>query len=251
MNESPPDQKLMNKGTKIKELERIKFNLKKKRYKLNLPDDREIPVRFESRFENANLKKAVQVSSTEYNLLLTYDHNTTGHTQWFYFKITSKLKAGTEITFNILNLMKPDSLYNYGMLPCVFSEAQYKENCTGWHRACHNVSYKRNDILRNKAKPPPEGVKSESKLAQYYFFTLSFTYKLTHDNDEVSFAHAVPYTYSGHLLPFLDELAREEKYHDFLRIGTLWKTLARNDCKMMIITENIRTYRDCNEELKW
>ena len=97
----------------------------KGRYKLVIPSDDEIPVRFESRFENGNLKKAVKVSETEYNLILNFDYNTDGHTQWYYFKIFSKLAAGnsdlsslgTKVKFNILNLMKPDSLYNYGMKP--------------------------------------------------------------------------------------------------------------------------------------
>lgn len=66
----------------------------KGRYKLVIPNNDEIPVRFESRFENGNLKKAVKVSDTEYNLILNFDYNTDGHTQWYYFKIFSKLKAG-------------------------------------------------------------------------------------------------------------------------------------------------------------
>ena len=66
----------------------------KGRYKLFIPNNDEIPVRFESRFENGNLKKAVKVSDTEYNLILNFDYNTDGHTQWYYFKIFSKLKAG-------------------------------------------------------------------------------------------------------------------------------------------------------------
>ena len=57
------------------------------------------------------------MTATEYNLLLSFDHNTSGHTQWFYFKIRASLPVGTKIRFHILNLMKPDSLYNYGMKP--------------------------------------------------------------------------------------------------------------------------------------
>jgi len=82
-----------------------------------LPEDELLKVRFESRFESGNLKKAIKVSDNEYNLLLNYDYNTNGHTQWYYFNVMSKLPAGTRIKFNILNLMKPDSLYNYGMKP--------------------------------------------------------------------------------------------------------------------------------------
>lgn len=66
----------------------------KKSYKLTLPPQEEMKVRFESRFENGNLRKAIKVSDSEYNLVLSYDYNTSGHTQWFYFKMHTKLSAG-------------------------------------------------------------------------------------------------------------------------------------------------------------
>ena len=116
-------------------------------YKLWIPEE-EIWVRFESRFENGNLKKAIKVSDTEYNLFLSYDYNTNGHTQWFYFKVISSLPAGTKLKFNILNLMKPDSLYNDGMKPWVLSQKHEVETGIGWHRECDNVSYKANEILK-------------------------------------------------------------------------------------------------------
>ena len=169
------------------------------------------------------------MSPTEYNLILNYDYNTSGHTQWFYFKVLSKLAAGTKVRLNILNLMKPDSLYNYGMKPCVKSKKHEEQQGVGWHRDCEEISYKRNDILRDRSKVPSESLKSNYKLAQYYFFTLSFTYTLLYDNDEVSFAHAVPYTYNGDLNTFLTRIGNTTEYHPFLRIGTLCKTLARND----------------------
>jgi hypothetical protein len=42
---------------------------------------------FDSRFENANLRRAIKVNNVEYNLWLENDVNTKGHTQWFYFKV--------------------------------------------------------------------------------------------------------------------------------------------------------------------
>jgi hypothetical protein len=147
--------------------------------------------------------------------------------------------------------MKPDSLYNYGMKPWVKSKTQEQDKSIGWHRDWTDISYTRNEILLNRLKLPPENMKSNSRLAQYYFFTLSFTYELKYDNDEVSFAHAIPYTYNDHLQPFLNEIGQEKKYHSYLRIGTLCKTLARNDWKMLTITDKVKSYRDCNQELKW
>src|SRR3989338_6581077 len=40
---------------------------------------------FESRFESGNLRRAIQVYEREYDLILKFDVNTRGHTQWFYF----------------------------------------------------------------------------------------------------------------------------------------------------------------------
>jgi hypothetical protein len=61
-----------------------------------------------------------QVHRFEYDLVLHPDVNTRGHTQWFYFAV-SNTRAGTRYKFNIINLMKDDSLYNDGMLPLVHS----------------------------------------------------------------------------------------------------------------------------------
>jgi hypothetical protein len=89
-----------------------------------------------------------------------------------------------------------------------------------------------------------------NKLARYYY-TLSFTYTLRYDSDTLYFAHSYPYTYSNHLVPFLDTISKNVEYNDFLRVGTLCHTFARNRCKMLTITENVKFYRNCNEELEW
>lgn len=52
----------------------------------------------------------------EYDLLLKYDYNTKANTQWYYFSV-SNTREGKTYRFNIVNMMKPDSLYNYGMRP--------------------------------------------------------------------------------------------------------------------------------------
>jgi hypothetical protein len=59
-------------------------------------------------------------SSTEYDLILQNDLNSKGNTQWFYFTVVN-LPQNVEITFNIVNLLKSDSLFNYGMQPVVLS----------------------------------------------------------------------------------------------------------------------------------
>ena len=75
---------------------------------------------FESRFESGNLAAATKVSDNDYHLLLQNDVNTGGHTQWFFFRVQNVIKGETR--FNMLNLCKPDSLYNEGMKILVYSE---------------------------------------------------------------------------------------------------------------------------------
>lgn len=87
---------------------------------------------------------------------------------------------------------------------------------------------------------------------------------MKYDEDTVYFAHAVPYTYNYDLIPFLNKLSwnqplndensesltnetnisKDNDYSDFLRVGTLCKTLAGNHLKTITITDNIQTYRD-------
>ena len=66
---------------------------------------------FESRFETGNLLAAMKVSDNEYDLVLQNDINTNGHTQWFFFRV-GNTRRNLSVKFNILNLAKPDSLYN-------------------------------------------------------------------------------------------------------------------------------------------
>jgi len=75
---------------------------------------------FESRFESGNLRKAVKISDTEYDLYLKNDYGTNGFTQWYYFRVSNTRKDRV-YRFNIVNLMKPDSNYNQGMKPLIYS----------------------------------------------------------------------------------------------------------------------------------
>lgn len=80
---------------------------------------------FEGRFETGNLRRAIQILEYEYQIILRADWNTTSHTQWYYFSVANTRKD-VEYKFMIINLMKPDSLYNSGMKPLFYSEKQAK-----------------------------------------------------------------------------------------------------------------------------
>jgi hypothetical protein len=90
-------------------------------YKLKGPADQTLI--FESRFESGNLRRAVKISDNEYDLYLKNDYGTNGYTQWFFFKV-SNTRADRTYRFNIVNFMKPDSNYNQGMRPLIYSTRQ-------------------------------------------------------------------------------------------------------------------------------
>ena len=51
----------------------------------------------------------------EYELVLKTDLYTARHTQWYYFRVRNA-QPGVTYKFKIVNLLKRDSLYNYGEL---------------------------------------------------------------------------------------------------------------------------------------
>ena len=69
----------------------------------------------------------------EYDLKLQWDVNTRGNTQWFYFSIENH-QTNTPYIFRILNLTKPDSLYNQGMQPLIYSTKEFTKCQAGWKR---------------------------------------------------------------------------------------------------------------------
>ncbi len=103
---------------------------------------------FDSHFESGNLFSAFRVWPEEphnimtgerrqvYDLYMHNDVNTSQHTQWFYFGV-SGATAGTTVTFFVRNYSKPDSMFNEGMRPLLYSAKSGK----GWVRAGNNICY--------------------------------------------------------------------------------------------------------------
>nr|KAG5693866.1 hypothetical protein BaRGS_009922 [Batillaria attramentaria] len=112
---------------------------------VDLESDNDTTLLFESRFESGNLAKAVKVGEYDYELWLRYDLYTNKHTQWFYFRIMN-MRPNVQYRFTIVNFLKPDSLYNFGMRPCMYSEKEAQHNKVGWIRAGQNIKYYRNNL---------------------------------------------------------------------------------------------------------
>ena len=48
-------------------------------------------------------------------------HTKTPPPQWYYFAV-GHMRSDVDYTFNMVNLVKPDSLYNAGMRPALYSK---------------------------------------------------------------------------------------------------------------------------------
>ena len=99
-----------------------------------------------------------------------------GNTQWFYFGVTN-MRNDVEYKFNIVNLVKPDSLYNVGARPLIFS-AMAKGS---WRRVGERIAYYENQYETEAGQP---------------YYTLTFTLMFPHPRDVCYLAHCYPYGYS-------------------------------------------------------
>lgn len=127
-------------------------------------------------------------------MILKPDYKTKGQTQWYYFRVSNTV-AGRVYRFNIINLLKPDSLYNHGMRPLMYSVLDAKRYAKGWIRAGKDVCYYQNSMKKQKVG---------------HYFTLTFSVVFNNDNDTVYFAHCYPYTFSD-LCRYLNKLEADPK----------------------------------------
>lgn len=82
------------------------------------------------------------------------------------------------------------------------------------------------------------------------YFTLSFKYEFTpNQDDELYFAHAIPYTYSQ-IQKKLVSLRDDERHKPYLKINLLCLSLAKIPVSLLTITENVDTYLDYYEDLR-
>ena len=190
-------------------------------YTLEVPED---VLLFDSRFESGNLARAVRLHPHNYALYLNYDTETKGHTQWFYFSVCNSSQLGTYV-FNIVNLMKYDSLYNEGLLPVVRSE----KDGNSWKRGGFAVSYCHNSTTKT--------------------YTLSFSYTFHHTHDTVYFAHSVPYTFTD-LCKYLDTVKSSKC--EIARVSPMCRTLCGSVCDLVTVTQNVGSYRTHEQEvMEW
>eukprot|EP00038_Savillea_parva_P024931 m.45545 g.45545 ORF g.45545 m.45545 type:complete len:827 (+) comp6663_c0_seq1:303-2783(+) len=178
-------------------------------------------LKFESRFESGNLRTATMMHPRLYDLVLSPDINTMGHTQWFFFSV-SNMKPGVAYRFNIINLEKANSQYNFGMQPVMYSEQEAEQQGLGWHRVGTKVGYHKNNLKRNHHKKTS-------------LFSASFTVTFKYANDTCYLAYHYPFTYSD-CQTHLARLTR--RFPRRIRCDLLCTTLGGNRCDLLTITSS-------------
>eukprot|EP00347_Sterkiella_histriomuscorum_P013611 403364056 len=161
--------------------------------------------------------KIKELSRFEYELQLKTDHpNTNNYTQWYFFKVSNTRRFRT-YQFHFTNFIKPDSSYNEGMKPLIYSKKESESRQTGWIRAGEDIAY-----YQTQKKPGQSNVGLNMTAQQLY--TLSFKIQFKYDNDEIYFAYCYPYTYSD-CQKFLTKKCTYAN-RDKIRRALLCKTLA-------------------------
>ncbi|XP_066460203.1 cytosolic carboxypeptidase 1 [Eleutherodactylus coqui] len=191
-----------------------------------IPDESEV-LKFNSKFESGNLRKAIQIRKHEYDLILNSDINSNHYHQWFYFEV-SGMKTGTAYRFNIINCEKSNSQFNYGMQPLMYSVQEALASRPWWIRVGTDICYYKNHFSRSSIATGGQKGKS--------YYTLTFTVSFLHKDDVCYFAYHYPYTYSTLKM----HLQKLESLHNpqqiYFRHEVLCETLAGNGCPVVTIT---------------
>ena len=236
----PPDKDGLVTIDNIINLNSINNEKKKKKYKdnknetkLNISENINnigIPpediINFESNFECGNLQLVYLDEMNNYQLFLHNDTNTTGYSQWFFFRITN-VKKNQKINLNIMNFQRKTTKYSNGLKIWYYSTKKNKEKNISWHHTTEKVDYYQNGLYRY------------INGKRQYYYTLSFDYTIEYDDDEIYFANCIPFTYSD-IIKDLNEYTKKEndKYYFFER-KKLCSTLIGNDVDYFNINNNI------------
>ncbi|KAK2841772.1 hypothetical protein Q5P01_011972 [Channa striata] len=193
-------------------------------------------LRFFSKFECGNLRKAVQVRRYEYDLILNADANCCQNTQWFYFEV-SNMAADVPYRFNVINCEKSNSQFNYGMQPVLYSVREALEGRPHWVRTGTDICYFRNHFCPVRGR------------GRTTFYTLTFTVTFKHNEDVCYLAYHYPYTYSA-LKTHLKVLQKSvDPAKVFFQQQILCSTLSGNTCPVITITAcpASRTWKDMQQ----
>ncbi|KAM9374840.1 cytosolic carboxypeptidase 4 [Phaethornis superciliosus] len=184
-------------------------------------------LKFFSKFESGNLRKAIQVREFEYDLIMNGDVNSNQHHQWFYFEVRD-MKLAVPYRFNVINCEKLNSQFNYGMQLVMYSVKEALQGRPRWLRAGQDICYYKNHYCCSAAA----GGGTRGKC----YYTLTFSIKFPHEDDVCYLAYHYPYTYSSVMshLDILEQNRNPKKV--YWRQQTLCQTLGGNPCPLLTIT---------------
>lgn len=138
----------------------------------------------------------------------------------FPVRAVTNMRGDVEYKFNIVNLVKPDSLYNIGMRPAFFSAIDNVKGKSSWRRTGERISYFENQYETEGGQP---------------YYTLTFTVTFPNAKDVCYIAHCFPYGYSDLSACLNDALSRAGS-NKHIQMSTLCSTLAGNKCPSLTIT---------------
>jgi len=180
-----------------------------------------------------NLNNSVNMNNNEniekYELFLHNDTNTSGYTQWFFFRV-SNVKKGKTLNLNIMNFLRKTTKYCNGIKIWVYSRKNSEINKIGWHHTTEEVKYSKNFLYKlNKGK-------------KGYFYTLSFNYTFKFDNDEVFFANCIPFTYTDLNRDLNIYTKNENDKYIFFNRKKLCSTIIGNEVEFFSINNSTINY---------
>ena len=161
----------------------------------------------------------------KYELFLHNDTNTTGYTQWFFFRVSNVAKGKT-LNLNIMNFLRKTTKYSNGIKIWVYSRKNAEINNIGWHHTTEEVKYYKNFLYKlNKGKKD-------------YYYTLSFNYTFKYEKDEVFFANCIPFTYTDLNRDLNLYTKNENDKYTFFHRKKLCSTILGNEVEFFTINNS-------------
>ena len=179
---------------------------------------------------NISLNNNIKNEDIErYELFLHNDTNTSGYTQWFFFRI-SNTKKGKKVNLNIMNFLRKRTKYSNGIKIWCYSRKNSEINKIGWHHTTEEVKYYKNFLYKlNKGR-------------KEYYYTLSFNYTFQYDNDEIFFANCIPFTYSDLTRDLNFYTKNENDKYIFFNRKNLCSTIIGNTVEFFTINNSTSIY---------
>ncbi len=109
------------------------------------------------------------------------------------------MESGVAYRFNIINCEKPNSQFNFGMQPLLFSLVEAQHGRPSWVRVATIISYYKNNFVFQEpfeGRAEPLAGKNQTKASTKSFYTLTFTIVFPHTDDVCYLTYHYPYTFS-------------------------------------------------------